>query len=221
MNRFNLFLLLALCGGFLSLPVLTQALPIGGLARPMEKGHGGILVDMGYAQRDMDQNQITTELRSRQGSLRGTYALWDFLSLSAIVGLMDYDTGTNVETTLNGAYGAAIKGLLFRGQTTRLELTADGRFLYYSAEDNSIDIASWEYQFALNVVYRAENVLPYIGLDYNNLDVQRSGASDLESQDNFGVVLGLDYFVNPNVYFYGEMHNFNQDAISLGVGFKF
>lgn len=215
---FSVILLFVLVGTIRSAP----ALPLGALARPMEQGHGSLAASVGYLQRDIERVGVTSELRSRQGLLLGSYAIWDFLSVTGIVGLTDYDTSESIiETTLNGAYGFGVKGLLIRNMRSQIEIAVDGKFIYQNANDDAIDINLWEYQFALYAVYRAENILPYVALDFSRTDIGLDPGNDIVTQDAFGIVLGLDYFVNPSVFFHGEMHNFNQDAVFLGVGYRF
>jgi len=77
---------------------------------------------------------------------------------------------------------------------------------------------------ALIISNRTGNMTPYGGVKVCETEVElKSGAAPTKysADKKVGLLAGVDYFVNPNVFFNGEVNLFDQQAIYLGAGFKF
>ncbi|MBF8250905.1 MAG: hypothetical protein HW382_533, partial [Deltaproteobacteria bacterium] len=94
----------------------------------------------------------------------------------------------------------------------------------YNSGDRSTDATVTNYLGALVVSNRAGNITPYGGIKVSEtvVDTKTGGSSlNFTADKNVGILAGTDYFVNPNVFFNGEVNLFDQQAIYLGAGFKF
>ncbi len=122
----------------------------------------------------------------------------------------------NFHSPLGPKFGAGIKFSVSSGSYVSLNL--DGQFAYqHNSDGQSLDY--YELQSFLTISYRYANLYVYGGLSVSESWLDFSGGNSYTASNLFGVVVGMDYFVTPTLFMTVEMHNFDKDAIYIGVGF--
>lgn len=219
---------LAVWFGGVCLAVPTMAASTGGLAAPLGVGQVAVSANLGYTERDV-KNGSSDEVNSRRILFRAQAGIADGLDVYGVLGFADVDyKEADFSGSLRGAAAIGIKyGLLHHADSGfRLILDAQGEF--GESKDGSEKVRQQTYAlsaYALKEVGAAGKIgylYPYGGLrlSYARFD-GRGGVDDYKADDYFGFFGGADYFVNPNVFFTGEVHLFDETSIYLGVGHRF
>lgn len=214
--------------GAMLLAGVGQAAQTGGLASPL--GAGGVAgsVALGYGERDVRDGR-EDDVATRRALVRGQFGVADGLDLYGTVGLGDlrFDRA-DFRGSLGESFGAGVRlGLLhFPESAFRLVLDLQGEYL--RSTDGSKRVRHQAYHVATYLVRevgaarRVAYFFPYGGVrvSYARYDANR-GLADYENDDFVGVFGGVDYFVNPHVFFSGELHLFDENSLYVGVGYRF
>jgi len=189
-------------------------------------GEGGLSFSAGinYASKDMKINGAKEELIARELVLTGDYGLLPSLDLYIKLGLADMEV-KGFKGRLDALYGVGAKFKLFKDPEDKLNVTINGGITRFNSGDSSADATVTDYMGALIVSNRAGNITPYGGIKVCETEAEvkptGTGSSKYTADKKVGILAGVDYFVNPNVFFNGEVNLFDQQAIYLGAGFKF
>jgi len=210
-------------------PVGAFAGQIGGLADQMG---GQLLTVTGYIgliDRDIKVSPGggDEDFSSRVFAVKATYGLNDRVDLYATIGLADLQDIAGFDGSLGNLFGGGVKLLIIEGANgTRLTFNGDVQRLKTEDTVNSIDIDAeyLEYSASLIISKKSGNLTPFGGVKLSEVDIDFDGAGfykDAEEEKNTGLFAGVDYFVNPNVYFTGEIHVFAENTLYAGVGYNF
>ena len=214
---------LAALAVILILPATAISGPVGGLADHM----GGQLltatVSVGIIDRDMKLKKRDGDFESNMLTARVTYGLSDKVDLYATMGKANIDSIGEVDDSLEDLYGGGVKFLLFEGvNKTRVTINADANFMETSNAKYH-DISA-----AVIISKKRGNITPYGGVKVSRVEIDEDDdpsigyvGGEWEEDDSTGFFAGGDYFVNPNVYFTGEIHVFAENTIYAGVGYNF
>lgn len=190
-------------------------------------GVGGLSASAGinYSSKDMSIGGTKKEMTTRQLVFTGDYGLHSNLDIYVKLGLADMEI-SGFRGRLDALYGVGAKFKLFKDPEDKLNVTINGGVTRFSSGDSSMDATVTDYVGALVVSNRAGNITPYGGLKVCETEAELKptggGSSSKYSADKkLGLLAGADYFVNPNVFFNGEVNLFDQQAIYVGAGFKF
>ncbi|UCD84565.1 MAG: hypothetical protein JSU92_15060 [Deltaproteobacteria bacterium] len=205
----------------LFLPSFTFAGNIGGLSSSVGGQRLNFGLNIGYLLRDTEDGESRErEISSRQLLLKVNYGILDFLDLYGELGVADLQIeDRDFESTLSTIYGGGVKFSLLPS-TSDFKFLFDAQILAFSGEDGGIEADFLEYQGAAILCFQSNNFATYAGVKVSQVEVDCEPQGKLEAKKPVGIFLGIDYFVNPKVFFAGEMHNFDQDAVYLGVGYK-
>jgi len=192
---------------------------VGGLATNV--GEGGLSLSTGllYVDKDVERSGNKEEMTTRQLVVKGSYGLLPNLDLNVKLGFADLEVG-DFEGRLDALYGIGFKLKLFQDPNNKVNVLLDGEVTQFSSEDNGVDADVTDYQVAFIVSNKAGNITPYGGIKISETEID-SDSTKFTADNNVGVFGGVDYFVNPNVFFTGEVNIFDQDAVYIGVGYKF
>jgi len=124
------------------------------------------------------------------------------------------------EGRLDALYGVGFKFKMFQDPQNKVNVLLDGEVTQFSSEDSGVDADVLDYHIAFTVSNKAGNITPYGGIKFSETEIERGSRKDT-ADNNVGVFGGVDYFVNPNVFFNGEVSIFDQEALYVGVGYKF
>lgn len=207
---------LAALAVILTLPATAMAGQIGGLADHM----GGQLltttVSVGVIDRDIKRNGADDDFQMNILSARATYGLSDKVDLYATLGKANIDGVGKIDDSLEDLYGAGVKFLLFEGvNKTRVIINAEANFMETSNAKYQ-DISG-----AVIISKKRGNLTPYGGVKVSAVVINPDLGKDWEEEKGTGFFAGVDYFVNPNVYFTGEIHVFAENTLFAGVGYNF
>jgi hypothetical protein len=200
----------------------------GGLAAPVEGGGLALSATLAYSERDV-KNGRDDQVSSRRMLVRAAFGLVDGLDLYLTLGFSDANFDKlDFEGTLGPSVGGGLRYRLMNFPESALQLVLDLQGEYFRSQDGSKDLDHQAYHLATYVVKkigaagRVGYFYPYGGVrvSYARYDTNE-GIDDTEGKDVVGVFGGTDYFVNPNVYFSGELHLFDETGIYLGVGYRF
>lgn len=211
----------------LACPLRAPAANIGGLAAPLKTGEFAVSTALGYVERDVEDG-VDDTVSNRRVLFRGGFGVVDGLEIYGILGLTDAEfDDANFDGGLGGTFGAGVKYGLFHFQTTGLKLVLDVQGEYFSSSDGSKRARQQAYHGAAYLVKevgaagRVGYFYPYGGLRLSYARYDDKGIDDFTNEDFVGVFGGADYFVNPNIFFSGEVHLFDETSLYLGVGYRF
>lgn len=203
------------------LPAAAGAGQVGGLATSVGEGGLSLSANLSYISKDMERNGQKDEMTTRQLVLKGSYGLLSNLDINVKLGFADLEVDDiDFEGRLDTLYGAGFKFTMFQDPDNKVNVLMNGEISKFSSSDNDIDADIMNYQLAFIVSNKAGNITPYGGIKFSETEIDFNG-SKYTADSNVGILGGVDYFVNPNVFFTGEINIFDQDALYLGVGYKF
>lgn len=205
------------------LPAVAGAGQMGGLATNVGEGGLSLSANLSYISKDMERNGQKDEMTTRQLVLKGSYGLLSNLDINVKLGFADLEVDDfDFEGRLDALYGAGFKFTMFQDPDNKVNVLMDGEISKFSSNDDNIDADIMDYQLAFIVSNKTGNITPYGGIKFSETEIDFSGNSRKYTADtNVGILAGVDYFVNPNVFFTGEINIFDQDALYLGAGYKF
>lgn len=199
----------------------VRADQIGGLAT--NAGERGLTLSAGisYIVKNIKNSGLKQEMTARKLEVKSGYGLIQNLDLNLKLGFADLKTD-NFEGRLDALYGAGLRFKLFKDTEDRVNVYLDGEVSKFSSGDSKTSADVVDYRAAVIVSNRAGNMTPYGGVKVSETELTFSNTSSKFIADkHVGIFAGIDYFVNPNVFFNGEINIFDQDALYLGVGYKF
>ena len=198
-------------GAFLFIPAVAHSEYVGGEG----KNKPGLQVSFegifGLTTRDMEESR--SSLYSFRFFLRPTFKIYNRIAFYGNIGAADFHQGG-----ADGALGLLTGGgakVFIVNDNPYLNLYLDGQFSTFSSDDNGSGGRFFAYQFSGVISHQAVNWIIYAGPKYSQL---QNGA---EADQKVGIVIGLDYSITPMVFFTAEMHNFSDDALYVGVGYRF
>ena len=202
--------------------------PVGGLSAPLRAKGFSVAGWFAYGERDVEDGS-GDEVSTRRMLARIGAGLADGIEVYALMGFSDAQFDREDFTgTLGASLGLGVRyGLLHYPQTgVRVVLDLQGEA--FRSRDGSKTVRHQAYHAAVYVVReigaagRVGYLYPYGGarVSYARYDGSH-GVDDYTGDDFIGVFGGADYFVNPNVFFTGEVHLFDETSIYLGVGYRF
>ncbi len=203
----------------------AQAGQLGSQAATVGEGGLSFSAGLNYASKDMKTNGAKEEMIARQLVLTGDYGLLPSLDLYIKLGLADMEV-KGFKGRLDALYGVGAKFKLFKDPKDKVNVTINGGVTRFNSGDSTADATVTDYIGAVIVSNRAGNMTPYGGFKVceTEAEVKPTGvgsSSKYTADKKVGILAGVDYFVNPNVFFSGEVNLFDQQAVYLGAGFKF
>ena len=205
----------------------APAAPTGGLATAVGPGGFAISAGMGYVERDVE-DRVDAEASTRRLTFRAQLGVVEKLDVYALLGFADVEIDdAGFEGTLGENLGIGIRYAMleFADSDTHLMLDLQGEYL--RSQDGSHRIREQNYHAAIYLMKeigaagRTGYFYPYGGIRVSYAHYDGSGVDNYVSKDFVGVFGGADYFVNPNVFFSGEVHVFDEMSLYLGVGYRF
>lgn len=206
----------------------VAAAQTGGLASPLDVGGLAVSATLGYAQRDVKDGR-DDQLTDRSVLFRAEVGVADGLDLYGILGFTDADLDhADFAGTLGESFGVGVRYGLLNFPESALQVVLDLQGEYFRSRDGDRDLRTRAYHAATYLVReigaagRVGYIYPFGGvrLSYARAD-GGGGVDDVHSDDLVGIFGGADYFVNPNVFFSGEVHLFDETSLYLGVGYRF
>lgn len=191
----------------------------GGLVTNVGEGGLSFSAGISYITKDIE-NGAKKEMSARQLIVKGSYGLLPNLDLSVKLGFADLAVGS-FEGRLDALYGAGLRFKLFSDPEDKVNVFINGEVSKFTSSDGATDAEILDYNGAFIISNRAGNMTPYGGVKVSQTEVDFSGSSKFKADKNLGIVGGVDYFVNPNVFFTGEVNIFDQNALYIGAGYKF
>ncbi|WP_025323526.1 hypothetical protein [Deferrisoma camini] len=215
--------------GFLVAALLVAA-PAGaanvaGLAAPVGPGKFTVSGFVAYGEQDVEDGRAD-EVSTRRMLGRVQVGVVDGLDLYGFLGFSDIQfQEADFEGTLGGLGGVGAKIGVLRSGDVRVVVDLQAEF--DRSEDGSRRVRHQAYHLAGYVVREigaagtVGYMYPYAGLRFTASRYDGGGLDDYRQDGFLGVFGGADYFVNPNVYFTGEVHLFDETSIYIGVGHRF
>ncbi|HLB05900.1 MAG TPA: hypothetical protein VJL62_04215 [Thermodesulfobacteriota bacterium] len=197
----------------------SHAGQVGGLVTNVGEGGLSLSTGLSYAEKDVERNGRREEMTTRQLVVKGSYGLLPNLDLNVKLGFADLEVD-DFEGRLDALYGVGFKFKMFQDPQNKVNVLLDGEVTQFSSEDSGVDADVLDYHIAFTVSNKAGNITPYGGIKFSETEIERGSRKDT-ADNNVGVFGGVDYFVNPNVFFNGEVSIFDQEALYVGVGYKF
>ncbi|MCB1154677.1 hypothetical protein KDL45_13565 [bacterium] len=211
---------------------VASATPVGGTAA--NSGAPGFIFNsgVGFTMRDMEadkDDQIVDEAQSSRFLAKLDVVPSKYIDAYGLIGAADFQLDdADYRGTLATAYGGGARGELFPlwFYSTPFRVAVDVNYLTFTTEDTlggqDIKARYEEYQASALLAYQWQGITPYGGFKYNPTYVTMEGSrNNLVGDTDYGVFIGLDYFVTPNVFFAGELSIFAETSIFLAVGFTF
>lgn len=232
----------AICAAFAAVLLATTpatAVVLGSPGAPSPAFSARMSAGFGYTARALD-NSAALRDRLRRFSFYGRLSLMatDWLELIGIVGGADGRRSlTDFSGNLGIGGGGSVRFYLMRQEDFEINVGLGGGAEVWKNKGNSPDPAGgnilisdqlkerqFHGQLVLSRAFQTWNL--YGGFVYNYAQVRQRGlgnapagtARNEEALTPYGLVVGVDYFVTPLVYFNLEGQNFHEDSIFASVG---
>ncbi len=192
-----------------ALAIETESLPPRGKRVTIKAG-------LGYTLRELKKSGGgEDDYGSLQILFTGAFNPFDHLSVFGKFGYSDMQIRDSDRTPLFFTMGGGLTVSLL-DPLEKNNVLIDAQMNYFAPKNYRVI----DYQFGATYTYRNNNVIPYAGIKFSETSVKNTDNNDeWIGKWKLGIVIGIQYFVNPNVFFCAEMHNFDQDTIYGSVGF--
>lgn len=206
----------------------VHAAMTGGLAAPLGAGQATVSVSLAYIERDVQEGDVRDEARSRRILFKGEMGVGYGLDFYAFLGMTDLSfRDMDFDGNLGETFGLGVRwgDISLGDESTTLVL--DGQAEYFASDDGSFTAKQQAYHVAAYVVKqfgaagRVGYFYPFAGVRFSYARLENEHRDDFENDDIFGLLAGADYFVNPNVFFSGELHLFDENSFYLTAGYRF
>ena len=163
-----------------------------------------------------------------------SYGLLDWLSIdlkggSGKITYKDSEYGDqDLSTSFAGAYGFRIKLWSAKDETAKIvagfqHISVHPKRVQTTAGRYTVVADEWQGSCLGSV--RIKQFEPYLGFKYGTYDLIRwidaANRKRYKSQDNWGLVLGGDFWISKGLKLNLEYHFFDEKAASLSIGFDF
>ena len=212
--------IISLLIALLTLPSLTWAGQIGGFSQNLGGQMLTLTANIGYESIDVETNGLQDDMSSRSFTVTTTYGLSDRLDIFLNLGFADIQDIGSFTGALGTLWGGGFKYLIMNNTQSDVQLNINGNVRSFESSDSGQSADYLGGHVAAVISHKAGNFTPFGGVKLSNADIDLGG-TEYESDDNFGLFGGVDYLVNPNVYFTGEVHIFDETSIYMGVGYNF
>lgn len=239
---------LVLMLGILAVAKTSWALPVGGpgYALAQDDRQFAITGGLGYSYRPVEGENFAGEDRQdNQGSfrflLRAQAAVLPWFTPGIYVGYGDRSRSiTDFEGTLgpilgfglrfdpliqdgdNGIGIAVIPQFSYENSKGRGKVTRTDAVGFKSRSEESETATTWHSELTALVSRKEGRVGMYAGPKFDfDRTVYTTRSEVVEPQLAFGIVVGVDYDITPQIFFTAEMENFHQDALHGMVGGRF
>lgn len=205
----------------ITLPSLASAGQIGGYSQNLAGQMLTVAASIAYQTRDLENNGVRDNMSSRSFSVTTTYGLSDRLDMFLDLGFADVQDISSFTGALGTMVGGGFKFLIIDNPENGVQLNIHSNIRRFESSDSGQSVDYLEYHVAAVVSNKAGNFIPFGGIMLSDAELDFAGGPTYEADKNFGLFAGVDYFVNPNVFFTGEVHMFDQTTIYMGVGYIF
>ena len=200
----------------------ARAAMVGGVAAPLKYGEASISLALGYSERDIKDGGEDAAA-SRRFLFKGAFGFGGGASVYAFAGLSDLDYRTTGGEHFKGKLAESVgAGLRYTplgfSEDSRLVLDFQGDYL--SSDDGDATVRATQFAFTTYVVGKFGTFYPYGGVSLSAAAYDGEG-EDFKSSRNVGILLGTEYFVNPNVFLTLELRLFDENAAYLCAGYMF
>jgi hypothetical protein len=239
---------LVLLLGILAVAKPSFALPVGGPGFALDQDDRKFAVTggLGYTYRPVEGENFAGEDRKDYQSsfrflMRAEAAVLPWFTPGVYLGYGDRSRSlTAFEGTLGPIFGfaarldpliqkhdsgigiAVIPQFSYENSVGRGKVTRRNRFGDKTVAEESETATTWHYETTALLSRKEGRVGLYAGpkFDYDR-SVYTSRHETVTPILSFGVVVGVDYDITPQVFFSAEMDNFHQDALHVLVGGRF
>lgn len=184
---------------------------------------------------------IERKLKNSQGRVKNpdqfitlSYGVFDWLSLDLKGGTgklfyKDSEYGDQeFSTSFSGGYGFRIK--LWENKNNAAKIVAG--FQHISVHPRRVHTADGRYTVVVDEwqgsclgSIRIKKFDPYLGFKYTAYDLIRwlrdTNRKRYKSEDNWGLILGTDFWISDNIKLNFEYHLLDEKAVSISLGFDF
>ena len=195
----------------------VQAINVGGPAGFLDQGKTSISGSVGYAELDIDGHKVTSKSFMGKGMIGLSPKVTPYLKLGfADMSANDYSFDGN----LGFSYGGGVVVKLFAPEQSDFSINLDTQLLWSNSSEGGQNFDLLQQQLALLGIVKSGGTTGFAGfaVEFMTLDGPPSGLS--ENGQGF-LIFGMDYFMDFNFYFSMEAHLFGEDAVSVGVGYRF
>ena len=211
---------------------VSYAAPVYGTHMPQKRHwiwglEGNFIID-----RNLDNDEGGTN--GNRYFLNGSYGIFSWFSVDAKIGVGDIDwdrnKGDNLSYSTNfaGGYGFRIKGYESEERGIRSVVGFQHISVHPEPKNQGGDkneAIMDEWQVSLVVSKDMGNFIPYLGTRYGTLDfIRRTNEVDrkrIKSEKNFGIIIGLDYWLDENTRLNLEGAFLDGEELAIGVSYDF
>ena len=195
----------------------VQAINLGGPAGSLDLGKSSISGSVGYAELDLEGHKVTSKSFMGKGVIGLSPKITPYLKLGfADMSVNDFSFNGN----LGFSYGGGVVFKLFAPTESDFSLDLDTQLLWSNSSEGGQDYDLFQEQVSLLGIVKSGGTTGYAGfaIEFMSLDGPPAG---LDENGQGFLVFGMDYFMDFNFYFSMEAHLFGEDAVSVGVGYRF
>lgn len=213
----KVLMLLAFAMALLTGVPRVQAINVGAPAGFLDMGKSSISGSVGYEELEIEGHKVTSKSFMGKGMIGLSPEVTPYLKLGfADMSVDDYGFSGN----LGFSYGGGVVFKLFAPTESDFSLNLDAQLLWSNSSEGGRDFDLFQKQLALLGTVKSGGTTGYAGfaVEFMTLDGPPGG---LDENGHGFLVFGMDYFMDFNFYFSMEAHLFGEDAVSVGVGYRF
>lgn len=183
--------------------------------------------------RDLDNSE--GGLDGNRYFLTGSYGIFPCLSFDGKIGAGDIDwesrkdgADLSYSTGFAGGYGFRVRGYENEEWGIRNVVGFQHISIHPEAknqEGNKHEAVMDEWQASIVVSKDVENFVPYLGVRYGTYDfikwLNEHDRKRIKSEENFGIILGMDYWWNDRIKLYLEGAFLDGEEIAFGVSWEY
>ncbi|NOY87269.1 MAG: hypothetical protein GXP52_08225 [Deltaproteobacteria bacterium] len=195
----------------------VQAINLGAPVGFLDLGKSSISGSVGYAELDIAGHKVTSKSFMGKGMIGFSPKVTPYLKLGfADMSVDDYGFSGN----LGFSYGGGVVFKLFAPTDSDFSLDLDTQLLWSNSSEGGQKFDLFQEQLTLLGIVKSGGTTGYAGfaVEFMTLDGPPGG---LDENGRGFLVFGMDYFMDFNFYFSMEAHLFGEDAVSVGVGYRF
>lgn len=220
-----MLVVLAAVAALLSLPRPALAVSRGMLSVGQKTGDIGLGFGVDYKMRRVTGEGTEADMSTKGFSIVGRYNIVSSLCVFADAGFSDIwlsGPGSDFRGYMDVSYGGGMRLSLPDPHRSRFTVNIDADVYNVQSGNSTRSANDFEYAGALYAAFKNANTITYGGLEASNVHLTFTGpGQDYSSKYNVGVMIGMDQFITPYVFFNFEAHVFDEQSIEGSIGYTF
>ncbi len=195
----------------------AHALTVGTPVGTLELDKFSVSGSMAYSSFELENTDVT----SKSFIFKGTFGVSDKFTPYLKIGFSDIELEGGFEGNLGFAKGGGISmDIISSPEDSGFTAVLDAQAMWSDSSGSGTSHDLFQGQVALLGIVDSGGTKSYAGFASSFVTVD-GGGIDISENGNTHIFFGVDYFMDYNFFLNLEAHVFNENTISVGVGYIF